>query len=372
MRKRSIPRRTCGTMEEHKRLLKAEPVYRANRLRIETFTLDHVERAARAAAPLPVVTIPVVIHVVYNKPAENISLAQIQSQIDALNLDYRKRNADIQKIPPPFAPLAADARIEFRLAARDPNNSPTDGVTRTHTTVTVFHSNTNDIKHSTTGGHDAWPRDQYLNLWVGPKIIDPIAGALLGYAQFPGGPAATDGVVITTSGFGTKGTAKLPYNKGRTATHEIGHWLNLLHIWGDDNGGCSGSDSVADTPNQAGPNFGCPSFPSVTCNNGPRGDMFMNYMDYTNDACMFMFTAGQVRRVRAALNGPRASLLSSNALKPAARIVAVALKGPRRPVNVRRMIGREVGAGVTRVFDGASWVPISRRRAARSRKRRPL
>jgi Pregnancy-associated plasma protein-A len=365
MRTKTIRRRTCGTMEEHKRLLRAEPLYRQNRLRIESFTLAHME-TARAAARVRVVTIPVVVHVLYNKPAENISLVQIQSQIDTLNLDYRKRNADIQKIPSPFAALAADARVQFRLAVRDPNNSPTDGITRTHTTRTVFHSNTNDIKHSATGGHDAWPRDQYLNLWAGPNIVDPVAGALLGYAQFPGGPAATDGVVITTSAFGSKGTAKAPYNKGRTATHEIGHWLNLLHIWGDDNGGCSGSDSVTDTPNQAGPNFGSPSFPSITCNNGPQGDMFMNYMDYTDDAGMFMFTRGQVTRMRAALNGPRAGLLSSNALKPAARIVAVALKGPPRPISIRRLVGREAGTHVTRVFNGASWVPVSRRRASRS------
>jgi hypothetical protein len=115
--------------------------------------------------------------------------------------------------------------------------------------------------------------------------------------------------VITFSGFGTTGTAAAPFNLGRTATHEVGHWLNLFHIWGDDGTGCAGTDNVADTPNQAGPNFGCPTFPHTSCSNGPNGDMFVNYMDYVDDACMVMFTAGQVTRMEATLSGPRASFL---------------------------------------------------------------
>ena len=126
-----------------------------------------------------------------------------------------------------------------------------------------------------------------------------LGGGLLGYAQFPGGPAATDGVVILHTAFGTTGTAAAPFNLGRTATHEIGHWLNLRHIWGDDGNGCTGDDFVADTPNAAGPNTGMPAFPHVTCGNGPNGDLFMNYMDYTDDAGMFMFTNGQVTRMQA-------------------------------------------------------------------------
>ena len=135
-----------------------------------------------------------------------------------------------------------------------------------------------------------------------------LGGGLLGYAQFPGGPAATDGVVILHSGFGTSGTAAAPFNLGRTATHEIGHWLNLRHIWGDDGTGCSGSDFVADTPNQGGPNYGTPTFPKVSCGNAPNGDMFMNYMDYVDDAAMVMFTAGQVTRMQASLDGLRSSI----------------------------------------------------------------
>jgi hypothetical protein len=135
-----------------------------------------------------------------------------------------------------------------------------------------------------------------------------LTGGLLGYAQFPGGPLATDGVVINFQAFGTSGTAQAPFNKGRTATHEVGHYFNLRHIWGD-TPDCSGSDMVADTPNCAGPNFGRPGFPTITCNNGPNGDMFMNYMDYTDDAAMFMFTTQQVVRMRTTLETVRRGLM---------------------------------------------------------------
>jgi hypothetical protein len=142
-----------------------------------------------------------------------------------------------------------------------------------------------------------------------------LGGGLLGYAQFPGGPAATDGVVILHSAFGTTGTAAPPFHLGRTATHEIGHWLNLNHIWGDDGTGCSGTDNVADTPNQGGGNTGKPTFPHVSCGNGPNGDMFMNYMDYVDDDAMFMFTAGQATRMQACLDGPR-SLIGTQTTSP--------------------------------------------------------
>lgn len=166
------------------------------------------------------------------------------------------------------------------------------------------------MKKSSQGGDDAWPSSGYLNLWV-----CNLGSQLLGYAQFPGGSSSTDGVVVLYSSVGsltTPGTAS-PYNYGRTATHEVGHWLNLYHIWGDDGTSCSGSDLVADTPNQADENYGCPTFPTVSCSNGPNGDMFMNYMDYTNDACMNMFTSGQTARAQAlfATGGARYSLLSS-------------------------------------------------------------
>jgi hypothetical protein len=176
-----------------------------------------------------------------------------------------------------------------------------DRITRTLTSRASF-SDDNGVKKASTGGIAPVDTTKFLNLWV-----CALGGGLLGYAQFPGGPRATDGVVVHYRACGTKGTVAAPYDKGRSATHEIGHYLNLRHIWGD-TPDCSGSDNVADTPNAAGPNFGKPTFPHVTCNNGPNGDMFVNYMDYVDDTAMFMFTTQQVARMRATLDGPRRSL----------------------------------------------------------------
>jgi Pregnancy-associated plasma protein-A len=292
--------RTCATEQVHLRLLLEVPGYAERLAKIE----NQAWRAARVPELLrPGCTkIPVVVHVVYRVNAENISKAQIDSQIPVLNQDFRRRNADIANVPAPFQSVIGDARIEFALATTDPNGNPTDGVTRTQTNVNGFPTD-DSVKSAATGGADPWPADQYLNIWV-----CRLAGGILGYGQFPGGPPATDGVVITHTAFGTSGTATAPFHLGRTATHEIGHWLNLRHIWGDDYGACSGDDFVADTPNQGGPNFNTPTFPTISCNNGPNGDMFMNYMDYVDDPVMVMFSAGQVTRMQTTLDGPRSTI----------------------------------------------------------------
>ncbi|WP_205711262.1 M43 family zinc metalloprotease [Janthinobacterium lividum] len=293
--------RTCATMDVHRRLLTEDPAYANVRADIENLA-GLYEGDGSIAGRAGVTHIPVVVHVVWNTAAQNISDAQIASQIDVLNRDFRRVNPDVNSTPAPFLPLTADARVEFALATTDPHGAATSGIERRQTTVASFGAD-DAVKSQATGGMDAWPADSYLNIWV-----CQLGGGLLGYAQFPGGPAATDGVVILQSAFGTTGTAAPPFHLGRTATHEIGHWLNLNHIWGDDGTGCSGTDNVADTPNQGGPNTGQPSFPQVSCNNGPNGDMFMNYMDYVDDPAMFMFTAGQVARMQACLDGPRASI----------------------------------------------------------------
>lgn len=164
------------------------------------------------------------------------------------------------------------------------------------------------MKKSSLGGIDPTDPTRNLNMWV-----CNLGQGLLGYAQFPGGNSATDGVVMLYSAFGSKdkypaGTYVANYDLGRTTSHEVGHWMNLRHIWGDDGGSCSGTDYVADTPNQGDENYGCPAFPTVSCSNG--GDMSMNYMDYTNDACMYMFSNGQAQRALAvfAAGGPRAAI----------------------------------------------------------------
>ena len=269
------------------------------------FAAQQVGAAQRTSAIT--VTIPVVVHVLYSTTAENISDAQIQSQIDVLNEDFHKLNADAGKVPAVFAGLAADAGIQFVLAKRTPAGTATNGIERKSSTITTW-GTADKIKKVSTGGLDAWNASQYLNLWVGT-----IGGGILGYAQFPGGAVATDGVVISPVYFGRTGSVTAPFNLGRTGSHEVGHWLNLNHIWGDDGTACTGTDNVADTPNQADENYGKPVFPQVSCSNGPNGDMFMDYMDYTDDAAMYMFSTGQSSRMNALFStgGARASLLTS-------------------------------------------------------------
>jgi hypothetical protein len=289
-------------MAVHELLVETDPGYRDRRLKVEDETRRSIEsgRAMRIARKL--LTIQVVVHVVHRTAQEDISDAQVTSQIKALNRDYQLRNADKSKVPAVWKSQVANPNVKFALARTDPSGKATSGITRTATTVAEFAPD-NSVKSKKKGGVEPWPTDRYLNIWV-----CTLGGGLLGYAQFPGGPAKTDGVVILNTGFGTQGTAAAPFNKGRTATHEVGHFLNLRHIWGDRND-CTGNDFVADTPLAQAANFGKPKFPHISCHNGPDGDMFMNYMDYTDDAAMFMFTTGQVARMNATLGGPRKKLV---------------------------------------------------------------
>ena len=295
--------RSCAAHEYNEMLMSKDPDFRANQNQIEEFTQRFIAEDRRLQIRV-VVNIPVVVHVVYNTAAENISDAMIQSQIDVLNADFRKMNSDINKVPPAFAGLAADCEINFCLARRTPTNTATNGIERRATSKKSF--GTNDaVKKYKTGGLDAWDASKYLNIWV-----CNLGNNLLGYAQFPGGSPATDGVVVLYSAFGYNSPIR-KYNLGRTTTHEVGHWLNLRHIWGDTS---CGNDLVADTPTQQTANYDCPQYPKLTCGNTTSGDMFMNYMDYTDDACMHMFSAGQRARSQSLFTtgGSRASLLSSN------------------------------------------------------------
>lgn len=296
-------RRTCGAMQQHFQLLETNPSFRKNQVDLEHACQLRLRTAIRAR--LAPYKITCVVHVVHNlaTSTEKISEAQVKSQIAVLNRDFRATNADKSKTPSVFSGLVADPMIEFALATKDPTGQATNGIIYTETTQTSFGDQGNPVKFKASGGAAAWNTKKYLNIWV-----CTLSGGLLGYAQFPGGPVKTDGVVILNTAFGTNGSATAPFNLGRTTTHEIGHYFNLRHIWGD-TPDCSGSDLVADTPNAEDANFGKPTWPLVSCSNGPNGDMFMNYMDYVDDDAMFMFTPGQVARMHATLDGPRKSLL---------------------------------------------------------------
>ena len=302
MEEQAVPsRRQCGAAAAYYLTVEAHPEYRRRQRELENATEQRMAFGTAALAAEGPVTIPVVVHIVHNKSSENITKAQVNSQIAVLNKDFRAQNTDKANVPAVWKGLVADTNIQFALASEDPAGNATTGVTRTKTNRTSFGVD-DSVKSAAAGGVDAWPTNKYLNVWV-----CTLSGGLLGYAQFPGGPPETDGVVIRNTAFGTTGTAAAPFNLGRTATHEIGHFFNLYHIWGlhDD---CTGGDRVSDTPNAAGPNYGEPHFPHVTCNNGPNGDMFMNYMDYVDDKAMFMFTSQQVARMLTTLEGPRSAL----------------------------------------------------------------
>ncbi|WP_432714026.1 zinc metalloprotease [Pedobacter sp.] len=299
-----IKLRHCATMEVFNRQVEVFPEYRRAQAAIENDIFSLLESTGTFRVSQPAI-VHVVVHVIYHAEEENISDEQVFSQMEVLNKDFRAQNADIDQVPEVWQRLVADASIEFALAKVDPEGNETNGITRTATETASFGTD-NAMKFTDQGGHSAWSTDSYLNIWV-----CSLGSGILGYAQFPGGPPETDGVVIDFRAFGTQGSAIAPFNAGRTATHEIGHYFNLSHIFGDGRANsCSDSDYVEDTPNQLGPNYEKPSFPSISCDNGPHGDMFMNYMDYVDDEAMFMFTEGQAARMNAVLNGPRASLFN--------------------------------------------------------------
>ncbi len=310
----------CATMEVYERMIKKDRNYERNLLELENFTKSYIKNHKRERQAI--VKIPVVVHIVWNTAAQNISNAVVQSQIDVLNEDYRRLNADTVDTPDCFKRFGADSKIEFVLAKRDPLGNPTNGITRTHTTVTTF-TPLDEMKFDSLGGHNIWDRDKYLNIWV-----CNLSGATA-YSQFPGGNPATDGNVIRYTYFGTVGPAVPNNAEGRVTTHELGHWFNLWHIWGD---AYCGDDHVEDTPRQEAYNLSCQTFPHITCNNGPTGDMYMNYMDYSLDYCANIFTIGQSDRMSACLNGIRLSLLTSNGGEPVSGIPAAHFRSDKMKI----------------------------------------
>jgi len=273
--------RQCASMEVLQQKLQEDPQLQSRMDEIERNleTNQNLMRMGRLVNG--VYEIPVWVNVLYRTTAENISQTQIQSQIDVLNEDFGGTNTDVSLVPSTFTGVKAGAtNIRFVL----------QGVTRKATTKTSW--STNDaVKKTASGGLNPTSPTIYLNLWA-----CTLGNGILGYAQFPGGSSATDGVVILNTAFGRTGTAAAPFNKGRTATHEVGHWLNLRHIWGD---ATCGSDLVTDTPTHNTANYGCPAAGHRSTCTGTPIEMTMNYMDYTDDACMYMFSAGQKSRMLA-------------------------------------------------------------------------
>jgi hypothetical protein len=255
------------------------------------------------------IVIPVVVHVVWNKNSENISEKQIKSQIDVLNTCFADvRNPNL--VPAIFKSRIGKPNIQFCLAQKDPKGKPTTGITRVETNIAGIASSS-AVYYGAKGGENAWDTKQYLNIWVAAFSDNTI-----GKSGYPGTVIVErDGIVVSPNHFGNTGTAEYTdgHNLGITAVHEIGHYLNLVHIWGEktyDKSDCEDSDEVSDTPNQSTGQFNCPDLSYDDCNGKAMG---MNYMDYVNDECKTMFTAGQAARMRAAIFVARPSLLYSDA-----------------------------------------------------------
>jgi hypothetical protein len=286
-----VDHRMCAAQDVLDAQLAADPKLRDRLENIEEHTRAFIESGR--INELGQLVIPVVVNVIYRTSQENISNAQIQSQIDVLNEDFNASNADVSSTPSAFSGVVADYDIQFELAA----------INRKYSNKRSWSTN-DDMKRSSRGGINPTSPTTHLNIWV-VNSIKSGRNTILGYAQFPGGSSATDGVVCGYNFFGRTGVLSAPFNKGRTTTHEVGHWMNLRHIWGD---ATCGNDFVGDTPQHNTYNFGCPSYPHRSTCSGSPVEMTMNYMDYTDDACMYMFTQGQKARSLAifASGGPRA------------------------------------------------------------------
>jgi len=312
----SAQKKECGTMEYLENLKSQDPKLEDKMLKNEQAMQNWIKtHASSKSTKTTIITIPVVVHVVYNNSTENISTAQILSAIEIINKDYRRLNADTSATPSVFAALGADCGIEFCLATTDPNGNSTTGITRTATSQTSFSAGTytgviysdDGVKYTSQGGIDAWNTSQYLNIWV----CD--INSYNGYATFPGSPASSDGVVVDFTRFGnfTAGSTSFMI---RTASHEIGHWLNLNHTWGENwltTSNC-GDDFCNDTPTESAATYGCGTFPYNAfnaCNSGPNGEMYMNFMDYTD--CRNIFTQDQKTRMIAAINLFRPAFLNT-------------------------------------------------------------
>ncbi len=307
-------KRVCGT-DLHEQFLEQKDPNRKQKREDYAKTMQKYMAMQKNSAQKSqtIIQIPLVVHMVYASTTDSITDAQIFSQIQVLNEDYTRTNADASTTPAPFAAVASSPQVNYCWAQRDPSGNPTTGIERRKSTTTSWTTD-DKVKSFATGGLDAWDPSRYFNIWV-----CNLGGGLLGYGEFPTGSLSnTYGFVAGYFCFGNMGKVNPPYDKGRTATHEIGHCFNLLHIWGDDGGACTGTDQCADTPNQAAENYGCPAYPHTdACAGSAPGVMFMNYMDYTDDGCMNTFTANQSTRMTAVVNNPPYNSLStSNGCQP--------------------------------------------------------
>lgn len=309
----------CATMDRLAANLKKDPLLKARfNQQLETFNSKMDQKAAKqqgvnSGAGIKenaVYTVPVVFHIVLTNP-ELVTDAQIAAQLDLLNKTYSGTNADAANLPAYFKPIFGKSSIQFCLAQRTPEGEVTNGIERITTTKTSFSTADEGVKHIISGGADIWNGDKYYNVWV-----CALSSSLLGYATFPNdGHPEEQGVVIEYRSL--PGGSFTNYNAGKTLTHETGHYFNLFHIWGDDGGACTGTDFIDDTPNQADATTGCYNgIHTDSCTSTGNGILYQDYMDYSFDQCLVLFTAQQADRMQTALLTYRPSLLTSDGCTP--------------------------------------------------------
>ncbi|AEV97203.1 Peptidase M43B pregnancy-associated plasma-A [Niastella koreensis GR20-10] len=307
--------RQCGTMQLLEHTFQSNPSLKATFQKQTTGFQRSVNKRIATGTGLriegTIVYVPVVFHVVLTNPAV-ISDAQIVAQLDVLNKDFAGMNKDSVNLPAAFKPLFGKSQIQFKLAQRTPGNEPASGIVRATAGRSIYSTFDNSLKYTALGGDDAWDADRFLNVW----ITNLSAGYVLGYSTLPGASIpAEEGIVIHYTTL--PADSLKPYNRGRTLTHEAGHFFYLYHIWGDENG-CTGTDFVDDTPNQTTLTSGCPGGAIITdaCSPAAPGILYENYMDYTDDACMSLFTRGQVSRMETALNDYHPGYYTSHGADP--------------------------------------------------------
>ncbi|MDG4655136.1 zinc metalloprotease [Chryseobacterium arthrosphaerae] len=299
----SAAKRSCLSEEIREKMLQKNPALRQKMNEIEAGAERYANNLALGKVLADgTVEIPVVFNVIYNTATQNVSDARIAEQIAVLNADYGGTNSDVTKIPSAFQPSAAgDVKIRFKLVATN----------RKQSSKTGWRSDLEEMKKASTGGITATDVTKNMNIWVVNSILDENnQPGTLGYAYYPEHAGQWyDGLVIGYNYIGKTG-ASAPFNLGRTVTHEVGHYLNLPHLWGSSDAGCQ-TDYSNDTPLSPGPNYGTPTYPlNRSCGGVSRSQMFMNYMDYVDDKAMFMFSANQKTRMQAVVSasGPRSGL----------------------------------------------------------------
>lgn len=317
----AIAQRQCGAEMIKDNLINRDPanaaklIHRSVQIKAQTEAYTTTYEGAKLKTTSGV-TIPVVFHIILTSAQQTQIggttgiIQRLQSQLNVLNEDFEKRNTDTNLIPTAFKPLAANTQIQYGLAHRKPDGTSTPGYQIITTTTNTFVFPAINAKTTSQGGADAWDPNRYLNIWV-----LNLGGALLGFTVprslvGMGYSFQELGVVLNFGAFG-KRSSQLQYflsgyDRGRTLTHEVGHYFELEHTWGDDNGQCPATggidDGIADTPPQASESTGNPVYPKLdACSPNSPGVMFMNYMDYSNDASLYMFTTGQSNRMNSML-----------------------------------------------------------------------